>query len=314
MLKTGRPAIVQSPPDSAITTESQFRFTVSPYRVSFLALEETAFPSVAANAIRGALGDYLHRSGDKEAFQYFRPDPQSRSGFADPPRPFVVRAAHLNSLSVSAGERFSFDVHFFGQSSAILQSFAAAFRSWKEDGLGVKRSRVQLAGIQRLGRDRNVTLLDAPVVIHLTDDPGVDQTERATIEFLTATELKHRNELVSRPEFPILFARLRDRIRSLASFYDEGFDGVDAEELSTRAEGVRLVDCAVEWISEKRRSSRTGQIHPLGGFTGTAVYEGSLSPFLSWLEAGYWTGVGRQTVWGKGVIEVRSLKSFEALL
>jgi hypothetical protein len=53
----------------------------------------------------------------------------------------------------------------------------------------------------------------------------------------------------------------------------------------------------------ERRSSRTGQVHPIGGFVGEAEYEGDLAEFVPYLHAARWTGVGRQTVWGKGEID-----------
>ncbi len=55
----------------------------------------------------------------------------------------------------------------------------------------------------------------------------------------------------------------------------------------------------------QRRSSRTGQTHSIGGFIGEAEYEGDLREFVPFLRAAKWTGVGRQTVWGKGEIEVK---------
>jgi hypothetical protein len=57
-------------------------------------------------------------------------------------------------------------------------------------------------------------------------------------------------------------------------------------------------------VSIERRSSRTGQTHPIGGFQGTVEYTGPLDEFLPYLEAARWTGVGRQAVWGKGEIAV----------
>ena len=80
------------------------------------------------------------------------------------------------------------------------------------------------------------------------------------------------------------------------------FKSIFGKWAPVRAGQVHLVDSALEWHDEERRSSRTGQTHPLGGFTGTVTYEGDLAEFLPWLKAGYWTGVGRQTVWGKGLI------------
>jgi CRISPR/Cas system endoribonuclease Cas6 (RAMP superfamily) len=55
----------------------------------------------------------------------------------------------------------------------------------------------------------------------------------------------------------------------------------------------------------ERRSSRTGQTHSIGGFVGEAEYEGDLAEFVPYLKAAKWVGVGRQTVWGKGEIDVR---------
>jgi hypothetical protein len=57
-------------------------------------------------------------------------------------------------------------------------------------------------------------------------------------------------------------------------------------------------------VEYERRSARTGQSHSLGGFTGHAEYEGDLTEFVPWLEAAFWTGVGRLTVWGNGMMRI----------
>jgi CRISPR/Cas system endoribonuclease Cas6 (RAMP superfamily) len=61
----------------------------------------------------------------------------------------------------------------------------------------------------------------------------------------------------------------------------------------------------IRFLEATRRSSRTGQRHPIGGFAGRARYEGPLAEFLPWLRTAAFTGVGRQTTWGKGEIRVR---------
>jgi hypothetical protein len=57
-------------------------------------------------------------------------------------------------------------------------------------------------------------------------------------------------------------------------------------------------------VEATRRSSRTGQLHGIGGFVGVAEYEGQLGEFIPYLEAAQWTGVGRQCVWGKGELRL----------
>jgi hypothetical protein len=112
--------------------------------------------------------------------------------------------------------------------------------------------------------------------------------------------LKSGDRLAARPEFSILFARLRDRISTLSAIYGHGPLEIDFRAMGARAARVALSRCDLTWHSTERRSSRTGQNHPIGGFTGEAEYEGDLAEFLPYLRAGQWTGVGRQTVWGKG--------------
>jgi hypothetical protein len=65
-----------------------------------------------------------------------------------------------------------------------------------------------------------------------------------------------------------------------------------------------MTRCEVRRQESERLSTRTGQSHSIGGFVGTAEYQGDLTEFLPYLEAARWVGVGRQAVWGKGEIAV----------
>ena len=102
----------------------------------------------------------------------------------------------------------------------------------------------------------------------------------------------------------MLFARLRDRICTLSTLYGLGPLDIDHRGLGDRASQVKTEAMQLVYTSLERRSSRTGQTHPIGGFTGTVEYAGELAEFVPWLEAGVWTGAGRQTVWGNGQIRV----------
>jgi hypothetical protein len=117
------------------------------------------------------------------------------------------------------------------------------------------------------------------------------------VRFVTPTELKSGRELAPRPEFPILFARIRDRISTLRAFYGPGPLEIDFKSLGERAAVVCMPRCAIHHVKATRRSTHTGQIHPLGGFVGEAEYTGELAEFLPYLRAASWTGVGRHTGW-----------------
>ena len=141
-----------------------------------------------------------------------------------------------------------------------------------------------------------------PLAHELT--PDVAPVGRLRIEFQTPTEIKGGDQVVAKPEFGTLFARARDRVSALRGLYGEGPLPIDFRAMGERAAAVRMTRCDLRHVQGERRSGRTGQVHPLGGFIGVAEYEGDLGEFVPILSAAEWTGVGRQTVWGKGAIRV----------
>jgi hypothetical protein len=124
----------------------------------------------------------------------------------------------------------------------------------------------------------------------------------ALVRFVTPTELKGAT---SEPTFQVLFSRIRDRISTLRALYGPGPLEIDFRAMGERAAGVLMTRCELRTIDVNRRSSRTGQTHPIGGFIGEVEYAGSLDEFMPYLRAACWTGVGRHTVWGQGSLEVK---------
>jgi hypothetical protein len=151
---------------------------------------------------------------------------------------------------------------------------------------------------------QTITTVIDPITLDLT--PPATAPTRIRIDFLSPTELKHDHKIASRPEFPILFGRIRDRISTLSRLYGAGILDIDYQGTNDRASKVTMTSCRLRHDASERRSTRTGQSHPIGGFLGTAEYEGELAEFLPFLEAGRWTGVGRQSVWGKGQLDVKA--------
>ena len=256
-------------------------------------------PGKAANTLRGAFGMMLRETaGPAEYARIFAPVTHGAgpSGLADRPRPFVFRAAHLDGKTIAAGSGFHFDMHLFDVNHPVSPVLREAYVRLAEAGLGPGRGRATLVAVDK---EHFAIPLDGP------REPAA----RVRVTFLTPTELKSRlqsRDQQSRDrqgaEFPILFARLRDRISTLRALYGPGPLDIDFRALGERARSVRLTRCDLRWIEVERHSARTGQTHPLGGFTGEVEYDGDLGEFLPYLRAGQWTGVGRQTVWGKGEI------------
>jgi hypothetical protein len=272
-------------------------FELRAFRFRFRAEGEVRFPEgKAGNTIRGALG--LTSLKDHPCFipSISRAGP---SGLADPPRPFVVRAWHLDGMTFCQGREFHVDLHLFDMRPSTFEAFHAAMDEMARSGLGPGRGVAALESVEPLGdREGRITL---PL------EPLERPVRRVWVRFVTPTEIKSGGRLVDARSFSALAARIRDRLSTLRSLFGAGPLEIDFREFGRMAEEVRCVRHAIRWRSLSRRSSRTGQRHPIGGFTGEAEYMGELSALLPYLRAAYWTGVGRHTVWGNGVIltEVR---------
>jgi hypothetical protein len=294
-------------------------------RFHFKAVDTVRFgDGNSANTLRGAFGTVLRevactpRCGAAEHHtecayaRIFEPQaihPNGPSGLADWPRPFIFRAWHLDSRTLPAGEDFHFDIHLFDLQLPVLY-FAEAFKRLATKGLGPGRARAILTGIEQRDTDDRVAAsvwngekllpLAAPSVAPLEAEP----CDAVGVRFVTPTELKCGNRSLDRPEFSVLFARIRDRLSTLRALYGPGPLEIDFRGMGERATRIQMTRCDLRAEHRLRRSSRTGQIHAWGGFTGEAEYQGDLAEFMPYLRVARWTGVGRQTVWGKGEIAV----------
>lgn len=250
---------------------------------------------------RGALGTLL-RQDEYTYSRIFKPTSDTGpSGLADSPRPFLIRTRHLDGLALESGQLFHVDLHLFTLAHQIADRFSEAFACFASVGLGSKRSRVSL---------ESVTGPDTVALPPHELQQGVTQVD---VTFASPTELKHNGEVLEEPLFPVLWARASSRIGALCTLYGDGPLDIDFRHQLQRANEVRLRHHALRHVNKHRRSSRTGQVHPLGGFIGRVSYEGPLDSFLPYLEAASWTGIGRQTAWGKGEIIIRASASSSAL-
>ena len=308
------------------------QFEFFPLRFEFIARESLHFPlGKASNLLRGALGMIFkriaclpecrdaHTCHAREACPYarvFEPVAQGAgpSGLSDWPRPFVFRARHLDGLTLQPDQLFYFDLNVFSREPDVLAYFVRTFAALAREGLGPRRGKAELQSVRRLavgdlteqflyqGSTQMMAASVDPAKLDLA--PALTAPDKIRVQFLSPTELKHGDRITNRPEFPILFARIRDRISTLRTLYGPGPLDIDFRASGARAADVRMTRCEVRWQDAARRSTRTGQTHSIGGFVGFAEYAGDLAEFLPYLEAARWTGVGRQSVWGKGEISI----------
>ena len=250
------------------------RFEFFPLRFEFAARESLYFPpGKAANILRGALGvifrrivclPQCHESRTCEIrdscpyAKIFEPTMHQRaacegpspSGLSDWPRPFVFRARHLDGRTVAAGETFWFDLHIFLLDRDVVAYFILTFTTLAREGLGPRRGKADLLRVRTIpfGGEPSQTIYEltrqmiagdmAPASIDLT--PCSTAPTRIRVDFLSPTELKHEHKIAGRPEFPILFGRIRDRISTLRSLYGPGPLEIDFQASNARAVDVRV--------------------------------------------------------------------------
>jgi len=299
-------------------------------RFIFRAIDPVFFPQgTPGNAFRGAFGHIFRRIAcvptcqgvkgcdirDRCAYaRIFEPAClDGPSGLADAPRPFVIRAGGLNGRQYEPGDLFSIDVHLFDLHEPVLKYFVLAFSQFAETGLGPGRGRVSLNAVCELNADRTPgrSLFDLTksgavgksLPLELELEPPAQPVSAIRVCFRTPTELRSSGAAAPVENFVALFSRIRDRVSTLRALYGDGPLDIDFRGMAERARAVRTVRSQVQMESVRRRSSRTAQEHPLSGITGEVDYEGDLTEFVPFLEAAYWTGVGKHTVWGNGALE-----------
>ena len=243
-------------------------FDLYPLRFRFATCKLRDF---SANTLRGALGSALKKT---DAYARFfapkRAEGSGPSGLVDPPRPFVIRM-------VGALE---FGMNLFLVREPAVELFTRV-----------------------MGELGNLNSVTGTELLRLPLSASQGRVCRVRVHFLTPTELKGAEQA----EFGILLARIRDRVSTLRELYGDGPLTIDFKAFGVRAGRVAMTRCELVPVAAERTSRATGQSHSLGGFTGVAEYEGDLAEFLPYLEIARWTGVGRQTVWGKGEIAYETL-------
>ena len=206
-------------------------------------------------------------------------------------------------------------MHIFDLREPAVAYFVLAFHQLAREGIGAGRGRIHLIRVCSLDAARRVGICIYRSGQFLTKDPSdwielslepweLKEHKPVVLRFVTPTELKCDGGILQDAPFGVVLARTRDRIATLSELYGGGRLDLDFSGLAERAAHVKTVSSSLSWESYQRRSSRTRQTHPLSGFVGEVTYEGEMGEFLPFLKAAYWTGIGRQTVWGKGAVDL----------
>lgn len=317
--------------NSSSRSTHQSILLVQPYRFIFRCEDPAIFPAgTLTNHLRGAFGLIFRRMvchpvcPGPESCPEMQTCPYARlfaprleglraAGVADPPRSYVLRAPVLDELRLMPGDLFSVDLHLFDLSQPCLRYFIWAYMQLSKEGLGPQRARVSLTSVVRLGADRRpqAQVFDGQSIqpdaeansVRLSLVPRATPVHQLRLLFLTPTVLRIGNKGTMRPDFVAIVARAWDRINALSGYYQSRGLDADFRGMCARARGVHIVSSDTQRLEVVRHSVRTGERHELSGFIGSADYFGDLTEFVPYLQAAYWTGIGKHSVWGSGAIQ-----------
>lgn len=251
--------------------------------------------------------------------------PEGRPAIArlkDPPRPFVITDPQPGSPSLPAGDPVPLGLTLVGTAVTELPYFVVGFRRLGEDGIGPARTRFEVEAVVCIdaadmtgptvferGSDL-VRPLRLPLRARDLTRPGDAAARRVRVRFLTPVDLRSENEAPSglhgdAPSFGTLIRRARNRATALATFFGEQQISHDPRAAADLADRVTLTRSEVTRAEMVRRSSRTGQRHPIGGVVGSVLYEGEgIGELMPWLRIAEVIGVGKHATFGNGRIAV----------
>jgi hypothetical protein len=238
----------------------------------------------------------------------------------DPPRPFLLSDPHPDAPSLPSGSPIAFGFTVVGTAVTELPYFVVALRRLGDDGIGRGRTRFRIDAVRCI----DAASLPGEVVYARGSDvvrpvrlplrardlmrPADTSAERVRVRFVTPTDVRGGTDDTSfgqAPAFGVLVRRARDRAGALATFFGGGPLGHDPRAVGAAADSVRVTGAEIVRTAIARRSTRTGQRHPVGGVVGSVMYEGAgVAVAMPWLRLAEALGVGKHATFGNGRIAV----------
>jgi hypothetical protein len=216
------------------------------------------------------------------------------------------------------GEHLEWEVALIGDAVAYLPYFVVTFRELGQAGFGRwhegRRARAEVEsvlavnpftgvsdqvydGVKNLMSGADHLVITGEMVENLAARLREDSV---TLDFVSITRLKFKDDFVTTPDFHVLVRNLLRRLSTLSGFYQGHQVNVDFRGLIDKAETVSGENVSITWKDWQRYSGRSENTMDFGGFMGRMRYTGDLSPFLPLLLYGSLVSVGKGTTFGLG--------------
>lgn len=306
-----------------------FKFSLSP-------VDSLHLPAYKGSTFRGGFGHAFKRvvcvAKDKiceqcmlqerciYAYVFETPIPSEARvmrGYEKAPHPFILEPPLETKQFYTSGEELDFNFILIGKAIEYLPYFIYTFQNLGNFGIGKGSGRFTLNKVtssvgskpdtivyhsstellspftwKTLTIGKNAEIPDSPTLI--------------TLHFITPTRIMYRGKLLFELEFQTLIRNLLRRLALLAYFHCKGNpqEEIPFIDLIEKAGSVSVKDRSLKWYDWERYSNRQNTRMKLGGFKGSATFEGDLSPFMPYIKAGEVLHAGKGTSFGLGKYEI----------
>ncbi len=238
-------------------------------------------------------------------------------GIRDVPRPYAVQPPLGPQTDYAPGDTLMFGVVLAGTARTYLPQIIRAFELLGQMGLGLGRGRMTLTSVASVDplSGAELPLLQSGVLYNqlLTTNgtqilAAADHLPAAlTLRFLTPMRLKYESRFAETPECHILVRAALRRVSQLCAHFGEAPWTAPFGQIIEEAQHARLRACRTQWVDWSRLSGATGRHMNLGGFVGSATYEGVTPAVRTTLLAGSLVHIGKAGVFGHGTYTVHGL-------
>jgi len=304
----------------------------SAYRLVLRAAEPLDLPGEKGTMLRGGFGVALKRvvcaypvPAARECgscplratcvfprlFDAVLPD-QAKPRDGDAPRPFVFRVPRDRRTHYEEGDTLDVEFVLIGWAREYLPYVTLALASLADGGMGPVRGHFALREVWSVDPFGRAPLrLDADVgtaPAHTIDWTTLRQraaglpADGVTVRFLTPTRFVTEHRPMPRPSFYALIAALRRRAEALSRYHCGVAWAPDYEALAEAARRVGVTRERLAWRERTRRSTRDGDVMPMGGVMGEMVYVGDMRLFRELLALGEVIHAGKCAAFGNGQI------------
>ena len=320
------------------TLLSRQAFSWASFRIVLTAQHDLQLPDYKGSTLRGGFGHALRRicCSEKQTncegcrvvrncpYAYVFETPKAMHQeiphqTSNLPHPFIIEPPLVRQTVFGPGDELSFGLVLIGKSVSFLPYIIFALDQMARKGLGKNRGQFILRAVRAVDSlrpdsairifDQHSQRLDGDfkpsTFADILSGRHAAGVNKIRLNFCTPTRIVHNSRIVDSFTFDILMRAVLRRVSLLGRIHcNSEWDLPFSEMIRDAAEMVMVEKSKLEWVDWERYSNRQRSKMKLGGFTGSVLLSGDITPFMPLLRLAAILHVGKNTSFGLGKYEM----------